>query len=78
MGTGNQFLVPYFSKRLKYFITVDRTPGTSSLLLILVNNTNVSKVQIGNNEIVPDSFLTILGFILVWGLSILSECKACN
>ena len=67
MGTGNQFLVPYFSKRLKYFKTVDREPGTSALLLILVNNTNVSKVQIGNKEIVPDSFLTILGFILVWG-----------
>ena len=67
METGNQFLVPYFSKRLKYFKTVDREPETSFLLLILVNNTNVSKVQIGHKEIVPDSFLTILEFILVLG-----------
>ena len=33
--------------------------------LILVYNTNVSKVQIGNKEPVPGSLLTIIGFILV-------------
>ena len=33
--------------------------------LILVYNTNVSKVQIGKKEPVPGSLLTIIGFILV-------------
>ena len=33
--------------------------------LTLVYNTNVSKVQIGNKELVPGSLLTIIGFILV-------------
>ena len=42
----------------------NREPGVSSLFLILVCNTNVSKVQIGNKEPVPGSFLTIIGFIL--------------
>ena len=42
----------------------NREPGASSLFLILVCNTNVSKVQIGNKEPVPGSFLTIIGFIL--------------
>ena len=55
-----------------YFKTFDREqgnrePGTSSLLLILVFNTNVSKVHIGNKEPVPGSFLTISWFILVSG-----------
>ena len=57
-----------------YFKTVDRKqgignrePGASSLFLIWVCNTNVSKVQIGNKEPVPRSFLTIIGFILVSG-----------
>ena len=57
-----------------YFKTVDREhgignrePGASSLFLIWVCNTNVSKVQIGNKEPVPGSFLTIIGFILVSG-----------
>ena len=47
----------------------NREPGTgaSSLFLIWVCNTNVSKVQIGNKEPVPGSFLTIIGFILVSG-----------
>ena len=45
----------------------DREPGASSLFLIWVCNTNVSKVQIGNKEPVPGSFLTIIGFILVSG-----------
>ena len=73
-GTGNWFLVPYLSKREGYFKTVDREqgignrePGTSSFYLILVCNTNVSKVQIGNKEPVPGSFLTISGLILVSG-----------
>ena len=43
----------------------NREPGTSSLFLILVYNTKVLKVQIGNKESVPGSFLTIIGFILV-------------
>ena len=42
----------------------NREPGASSLFLIWVCNTNVSKVQIGNKEPVPGSFLTIIGFIL--------------
>ena len=71
-GTGNWFHVPYLSKRLGYFKTVksetgNREPGTSSLLLILVYNTSVYKVQIGNKEPVPVSFITINGFILVSG-----------
>ena len=73
-GTGNWFLVPYLSKRLGYFKIIDRErgignrePGTSSLFLILVCNTNISKVQIGNKEPVSGSFLTIILFILVSG-----------
>ena len=73
-GTGNWFLVPYLSKREAYFKTVDREQGIgnrkrgiSSLFLILVCNTNVSKMQIGNKELVPGCFLTIIGFILVSG-----------
>ena len=66
----NWYLVPYLSKRLEYFKTVkletgNREPGSSSLFLILVYNTNVSKVQIGNKEPVPGSLLTIIVFILV-------------
>ena len=45
----------------------NREPGTGSLFLILVCNTNISKVQIGNKEPVPGSFLTIIVFILVSG-----------
>ena len=72
-GTGNWFLVPYLSKCLGYFKIIDwrtgnREPGTSYLFLILVCNTNVSKVQIGNKEPVPGSFLTIILFILVSGI----------
>ena len=75
-GTGNRelVLVPYLSKRLGYFKIIDREqgignrePGTSYLFLILVCNTNISKVQIGNKEPVPGSFLTIILFILVSG-----------
>ena len=64
-GTGNRELVPfpYLSKHLVYFKIIDREqgignrePGTSSLFLILVCNTNLSKVQIGNKEPVPGSF----------------------
>ena len=73
-GTGNWFLVPYLSKRLGYFKIIDREqgirnrePGTGSLFLILVCNTNISKVQIGNKQPVPGSFLTIILFILVSG-----------
>ena len=65
-GTGNWFPVPYLSKRVGYFQTVDREqgianrePGISSLFLTMVFNTNVSKVQIGNKEPVPGSFLTL-------------------
>ena len=43
----------------------NREPGTGSLFLILVCNTNISKVQIGNKDPVPGSFLTILGFVLI-------------
>ena len=71
-GTGNSFLVSYLSKRLGYLKSIDREqaignrePGTSSLYLILVCNTNISKVQIGNKEPVPGSFLTIILFLLV-------------
>ena len=54
-----------------YFKTIlsetgNREPGTSYLFLILVYNTKVLKVQIGNKESVPGSFLTIIGFILVF------------
>ena len=47
--------------------TANREPGTSSLFLILVCNTNISNVQIGNKEPVPGSFLIIILFILVSG-----------
>ena len=71
-GTGNWFLVPYLRNRLECFKTVksetgNREPGTGNYYLILVNYTNVSKVQIGNKEPVPGSLLTIIGFILVSG-----------
>ena len=71
-GTGNWYLVPYLSKRLEYFKTVkletgNREPGSSFLFRILVYDTNVSKVRIGNKEPVPSSFLTIIWFILVSG-----------
>ena len=74
-GTGNWFLGPYLSKRLGYFKIIDREqgignrePGTGSLFLILVCNTKIFKVQIGNKEPVPGSFLTIILFILVSGV----------
>ena len=41
--------------------------GTKSLFLIWACNTNVSKLQIGNKEPVPGSFLTIIWLILVSG-----------
>ena len=68
-GTGNWFLVPYLSKRLGYFkiLVGNRKSGTSYLFLILVCETNISKVQIGNKQPVPGSFLTIILFILVSG-----------
>ena len=71
-GRGNWFLVPYLSKRLGYFKTIKSEtgigePGNSSLFIILMYNTNVSKVQIGNKEPVLGSFLTIIGSILVSG-----------
>ena len=81
-GTGNWFLVPYLRKRVGYIKTVDREqgignqePGTSSLFLIWVYITNVSKVQIGNKEPVPGSFLTIIGFILVSGFAYIISIK---
>ena len=45
----------------------NRESGTKSLFLISACNTNVSKVQIGNKEPVPGSFLTIIWLILVSG-----------
>ena len=52
-GTGNWFLVPYLSKRLGYFKIIDREQGIGNRELvpcffILVCNTNISNVQIGN------------------------------
>ena len=46
---------------------MNREPGTSFLFFILVYNTNVSKVQIGNKEPAPGSFLTIIGIIIISG-----------
>ena len=68
-GTGNWFLVPYLSKRLGYFkiLIGNRKSGTSSLFHILVCNSNISKVQIGNKVPVPGSFFTIILLILVYG-----------
>ena len=71
-GTANWFLFPYLSRQLGYFKTIKSEtgigePGTSSVFLILVYKTNVSKVQIGNKEPVSGSFLNIIGFILVSG-----------
>ena len=45
----------------------NRESGTKSLFLIWACNRNVSKVQIGNKEPVPGSFLTIIWLILVSG-----------
>ena len=45
----------------------NRESGTKSLFLIWACNTNVSKVQIGNKESVPGSFLPIIWLILVSG-----------
>ena len=74
-GTGNWFLVPYLRKRLEYFKTETgiREPGTGNKFLILVYYTNVSKVQIGNKELVPGSLLTIFKFILVSGFFYLNN-----
>ena len=71
-GTGIRFLVPYLRNNLGYFKTIKSEigivePGSSSLFLILVYNTNVSKVKIGNKEPVPSSFLIITGLILASG-----------
>ena len=74
------------SKRLGHFKINDREQGignrkpeTSSLFLILVCNTNISKVQMGNKEPVPGFFLTIILFLLVSGfVYIISACKALN
>ena len=71
-ATGNWFLVLYLSKRLGYFKTIKfeneiGERGTSSLFLILVYNSNVSKVQIGNKERVHGFFLTTIGWKLVYG-----------
>ena len=43
----------------------NRESGTKSMFLIWACNTNVSKVQIGNKEPVPGSFLTIIWLTLV-------------
>ena len=43
----------------------NREPETGSLFLILVCNTNISKVQIGNKDPVPGSFLILILLILV-------------
>ena len=64
-GTANRFLVPFLNNRLGYFKSVNWQPGSTCLFLILVYNTEVSKVQIGNKDPVPGSFLTILGFVLI-------------
>ena len=71
---GNRELFPcsLFVKTSRIFQnywsrTGNRGPGTSSLFLILVCNTYISKVQIGNKKPVPGSFLTIILFILVSG-----------
>ena len=68
-GTGNWFLVPHLSKRLGYFkiLIGNRKSGTRLFFLILVCNTNIHKVQIGNKEPVPGSLFTIIGFILLSG-----------
>ena len=50
-GTGNWFLVPYLEENVSD----------------ISNNTNISKVQIGNKEPVPGSFLIIILYILVSG-----------
>ena len=69
-GTANWFLVPFLNNRLGYLqicklATGNLEPGTTCLFLILVYNTEISKVQIGNKDPVPGSFLTILGFVLI-------------
>ena len=68
-GIGDWFLVPYLIKRLGCFkiLIGNRKSGTISLFHILVCNTNIFKVQIGNKEPVPGSFLTIFLFVLVYG-----------
>ena len=45
----------------------NRLSGIKSLFFIRACNTKVSKVQIGNKEPVPGSFLTIIWLILVSG-----------
>ena len=53
----------------------NRESGTSSLFFVWVYITNVSKVQIGNKEPVPGSFLTKIGFILVSGFAYIISIK---
>ena len=68
-GTANWFLVPYLNNRLGYFKSVNWQQGILNRelldVLILVYDTEVSKVQIGNKEPAPGSFLSILRFVLI-------------
>ena len=82
-GAGNWFLVLHLRKCLRYFKTVDREQGIGnwekvSCSLFWYVIPFFSKVQIGNKEPVPGSFLTIIEFILVSGFAISSACKAIN
>ena len=54
-GTANWFLVPFLNNRLEYFKSVNWQRGILNRELlacffILVYNTEVSKVQIGNKD----------------------------
>ena len=75
-GTGNWFLVPYLSKRLGYFKTVDREQGIGNRELVPCSLFGyilpMSKVEIGDKEPVPGSFLTKWIYTSFWFAFIIS------
>ena len=69
-GTGSSFLISVNVRDISNVLIGHRKSKTGNLFLVPyfgIYVTNVSKVQIGNKEPVPGSFLTIIGFILVSG-----------
>ena len=70
-GTGNWFLVPYLSKRLGYFKTVDREQGIGNRELVPCSLFGYilpmfQKCKSGNKEPVPGSFLTKWIYTSFW------------
>ena len=81
-GTGNWFLVPYLSKRVGYFKTVDREQGignqelvTYSLFGYILPMFKKCKSGMRNQFLVP---FKLIGFILVSGFAYIISMQAFN